>query len=150
MFSLAELAMHCADSRRMFARTLAGADSDDGMWTDWDEADEGNELAMVWKFKPRGTKQEILDSLRTAREELNPWLSLPVSSLNEATDGTRESFNKNLAKMREKGADTSEVELRGPSTVNRVLFAVTAHESGHRGSLQTLLRLQGVDARGEN
>lgn len=150
MFSLAEIAMHCADSRRMFANTLAGIESEEGFWTEWDEADAGNELAMAWKFKPRGTKQEILESLRSAREQLAPWLSLPLSSLNEATDGTRESFEKNLAKMREKGVDTAEVELRGPSTVNRVLFAVTAHESGHRGSLQTLLRLQGVDARGEH
>jgi uncharacterized damage-inducible protein DinB len=150
MFSLAEIAMHLADTRRMFAHTLSGDASEEGFWTEWDENDSGNEMAMQWKFKPRGTKQEILDSLRSGREELNAWLSLPVSSLNESTDGTRESFNKNLEKMREKGADTSEVELRGPSTVNRVLFAVTAHESGHRGSLQTLLRLQGVDARGEH
>ncbi len=52
--------------------------------------------------------------------------------------------------MKEKGVDLSDMELRGPSTVNRVLFAVTAHESGHRGSLQTLLRMQGVDARGQH
>jgi len=147
-FSLAELAMHCADSRRMFARTLAGSESQDGYWTEWDENDNSED--MTWKFKPRGSKQEILDSLREAREELSPWLSLPLSSLNEATDGTRASYEKNLGKMREKGADTADVELRGPSTVNRVLFAVTAHESGHRGTLQTLLRLQGVDARGEH
>jgi len=150
MFSLAELAMHCADSRRMFANTLAGIESEEGMWTEWDENDAGNEMAMTWKFKPRGTKQEILNSLRDARGLLEPWMTLPVSSLNESTEGTRESFNKNLAKMREKGADTADVELRGPSTVNRVLFALTAHEAGHRGTLQTLLRLQGVDARGEH
>src|SRR3954464_13294483 len=47
-FSLAELAMHCADTRRMFANTLAGIESEEGMWTDWDENDEGNELAMMW------------------------------------------------------------------------------------------------------
>jgi uncharacterized damage-inducible protein DinB len=150
MFSLAEIAMHIADTRRMFARTLAGSESDEGYWTTWDENDSASAEAMQWKFKPRGSKQEILDSLRSGRDELTPWLSLPVSSLNESTDGSRASYEKNLAKMRDNGVDTTDVELRGPSTVNRVLFALTAHEAGHRGALQTLLRMQGVDARGEH
>jgi len=150
MFSLAELAMHCADTRRMFARQLAGTESEEGMWTEWDENDAGSEMAMTWRFKPRGTKQEILDSLRTAREELQPWFELPLSSLMEATDGTRALFDQNLTKLRAKGVDVAEMELRGPSTINRVLFALTAHEAGHRGTLQTLARLQGVDARGEH
>jgi uncharacterized damage-inducible protein DinB len=148
MFSLGEIAMHLADTRRMFARTLEGNESEDGYWTIWDENDTSD--TMTWNFKPRGTKEEILASLRDARTELEPWLSKSLSELQESTEGTRASFEKNLAKMREKGVDTAEMELRGPSTINRVLFAVTAHESGHRGTLQTLARMQGVDARGDN
>jgi hypothetical protein len=46
--------------------------------------------------------------------------------------------------------DTAAAELRGPATVNRVLFALCLHEAGHRSYLQTILRLQGVDARGDH
>ncbi|MDQ3024086.1 MAG: DinB family protein, partial [bacterium] len=40
MFSLGEIAMHLADTRRMFARTLAGSESTEGYWTNWDEDTE--------------------------------------------------------------------------------------------------------------
>jgi hypothetical protein len=45
--------------------------------------------------------------------------------------------------------DTADFERRGASTINRVLFALVVHECGHRGYLQTVMRVNGVDARGE-
>jgi uncharacterized damage-inducible protein DinB len=148
MFSLAELAMHAADSRIMFARQLADSDSKEGYFsaTDDDTADEDGQ----WRFKAHNGKESILEGLRRSRAELQPWLDLPVDQLHQPTPGTQKVYDRALEMMREKGDDTSALEARGPATINRVLFAVAAHEAGHRGTLQTLLRLQGVDARGEH
>jgi hypothetical protein len=132
--------MHCADSRRMFARQLSGEQREDDYWS------EGPEEAGTWKFKECQGKQEVLDSLRAARQELQPFLDLPASSLTAVLQPTLESFDKMVAQLKEQGKDTSEIEARGPANVVRVMMALVAHESGHRASLQTLLRLQGVNA----
>ena len=139
-FSLGEIAMHCADARLMFARQLSGNESTEGYWS------EGPGEDGVWPFKQRGSRQEILDSLKAAREELEPYLNQPVSAMSEQTEGTRAVFDKTLQQIKEAGRDTAEHELRGPANILRVVMAAACHEAGHRGALQTLLRQQGVNA----
>ena len=137
-FSLAEIAMHSADARRMFARMLSGSESTDGYWS----AGPGED--GIWPFQPYGTKQAVLGSLKEARTELQPYLDLPLNSLMETTEGTRRRFEQNLARMREKQIDTANDEKRGAATILRILMACAVHESGHRSSLQTLLRMHGI------
>ena len=135
--------MHCADGRRMFARQLSGDAREDDYWSEG-PAEEG-----VWQFKPYGSKQAILDSLKASRSELQPFLERPASSITEITEGTHKAYEQWLKQMREQGKDTTELESRGPANVVRVLMAATAHESGHRGALQTLLRQHGINAAAE-
>jgi uncharacterized damage-inducible protein DinB len=142
-FSLGEIAMHCADARRMFARQLSGDAREDDYWS------EGPGEDGVWPFKPHGSKQAILDSLKSSRSELQPFLERPASSITEITEGTHKAYEQWLKQMREKNKDTSELEARGPANVVRVLMAATVHESGHRGALQTLLRQHGINPAAE-
>jgi uncharacterized damage-inducible protein DinB len=143
-FSLGELVAHMADARLMFARQLTGNTSEDGYIS------SGPNEEGVWPFGDLGTPQDLVARLKTARAELQPWLDKPAAEQWTATDGTTAVFEKNLAQMKEKGQDTVLMEQRGPANVNRILFAVVAHESGHRGVLQTLLRMNGVELGGEN
>jgi uncharacterized damage-inducible protein DinB len=151
-FSLSEIAMHVADTRLHFAANLNGTDASDEMWTisDADGAADTTDDRYRWVFKPRGGKEEILASLKRGTAAIEHWLSLPLDQLQQPTQGTRANFDKFIAAMVEKGEDTTPLELRGPATVNRTLFVLVAHEAGHRGTLQTLLRLNGVDARGDH
>ncbi len=142
-FSLGEIAMHIADARRMFARQLSGSESEDGYWS------EGPDAQGVWKFTPPAGKAEILHSMNEARRELKAYLDLPAASYTQTTDGSRSTFEKSLERLREAGQPTNEAEARGPANIVRVLMAVIAHEAGHRGSLQTLLRMQGVNMKPE-
>lgn len=142
-FSLGEIALHIADARRMFARQLAGNDSEEGYWS------EGPNEQGVWQFHNCKDKQTLLDSLADARAELKAYIDMPARAYTETTDGTRKAYEKLLAQMREQGKDTAEIEARGPSNIVRVMMAAIAHESGHRGALQTLLRQHGVNAKAE-
>ena len=47
--------------------------------------------------------------------------------------------------MAAQGVDTDPIKAQGPPTVIRGLMAVIAHESGHCGTLTTLLRLNGIE-----
>jgi hypothetical protein len=147
-FTPAEVAMHLADERRELARMLDGSDSREQFWTltSWETGGDGT----PWKSLPYGGSSELLASLREGRAEFEPWLSLPLAQLHDTTEGTRRKHERLMAEFRQKGMDTQDFERRGPSTINRVLFALTVHEAGHRGYLQTILRLNGVDARGEH
>jgi len=139
-FSFAELAMHIADARSMFARQLAGSDSEEGYWSEGPGEDD------VWQFKPHGGKQAIVASLAAAREELQPWGARPVSELLAESEGTRKVYQKYLDGCKEKGKEPDGGVLRrGPANIMRVLMGLSVHEAGHRGALQTLLRLHGVD-----
>jgi hypothetical protein len=138
-FSLAEIAMHCADARRLFARMLSGSDRTD------DYRSPGPGENGVWPFHAYESKQAILDDLSAARAELQPWLDRPTSSATEITASTRAAWEKNLSRLKEAGTDTAVDELRGPASILRVLMAATVHEAGHRSSLQTLLRMHGVN-----
>ena len=138
-FSLGEIVMHCADARIMFARQLSGNDSSDGYCS------EGPGEDGVWKFKHPGGKQAILDCLTTARKELEPFMQMPASAMGEVTEGTQAGYAKQLAKLKEDGKDTAEMEARGPANIVRVLMAAVVHEAGHRGTLLTLLRQKGIN-----
>jgi hypothetical protein len=46
--------------------------------------------------------------------------------------------------VKEQGIDTTRMEMRGAPGIFRVLMGVACHEAGHRGTLYTLLRLNGV------
>jgi hypothetical protein len=140
-FSLAEIVLHCADARLMFSRQLIGEDSGEGYWSAGPAPDGGD---GVWSFRPYSGGKEVQDALKTARTFLDPFLSLPAGSLTEITDGSRAVFDRNLAMMKEKGADTAIMERRGPANIVRVLMAAAVHESGHRSTLQTLLRMHGI------
>ena len=142
-FSLGEIAMHCADTRQMFARQLANDESEDGYWS------EGPNEEGVWMFKAPASKQEILDSLKAGRELVERFMAEPVAKLLEPTEGTSKAHAKNIARLREAGkdSDVASAERRGPATYFRVLMATATHEAGHRGALQTLLRQQGINAK---
>lgn len=138
-FSLGEIVMHCADARIMFARQLNGSDSHEGYCS------EGPGEDGVWKFKEHGGKQAILGCLAASRKELEPFMQMPISAMGEVTEGSQAAFDKHLAKMKEDGQDTAEMEQRGPANIVRVLMATVVHEAGHRGALQTLLRQKGIN-----
>lgn len=138
-FSLAEIAMHCADARRLFARMLSGSDRTE----DYRSGGPGED--GEWPFAPYDSKQAILDDLRSARAELQVWVDRPTSAATQITDAARSAWAKNLERMKEKGMDTGVDELRGPASLLRILMACTVHEAGHRSSLQTLLRMHGVN-----
>jgi uncharacterized damage-inducible protein DinB len=146
-FSLGEIVAHSADTRRMWARQLAGSESEDGYWS---IGDDGPSEDGIWKFHPLPSAAELVQSLKDARAELQPFLDRPASEQWSITEGNKAIFEKNLAHMREKGIETAEAEKRGPANINRVLFAIMCHESGHRGALQTLLRQHGIDTGGEH
>ena len=142
-FSPAELVMHCADARRMFAGQLIGEAQEDAYWSGGPD-DEG-----VWEFKPYEGKDALLKSLRDTRALLTPYLERPANDLLAETEGTRASFDKNLEYMREHNHDTTRMERAGAPNIMRVLFAIAVHEAGHRGALQTLLRQHGINHSGE-
>jgi hypothetical protein len=66
----------------------------------------------------------------------------------EVTENARLVFRQNLEQMKEAGHPAGEWERRGPANVNRVLMALAVHEAGHRGTLQALLRLKGINVSG--
>lgn len=143
-FSLAEILMHCADSRSMFARQLAGNESEEGCW-----AEEPGEDSDIWKFKPHGGKQAIIDSLAASRAELAEWYNRSGSELLATTPGTRAVYDKFIASCKEKEQEIpAAVQARGPANIMRVMMACAVHESGHRGTLQAFMRLKGVEKSG--
>ena len=147
-FTPAEIAMHLADERLEFARMLDGSHSREGFWTiaSWETGGDGT----PWQFRQYTDGAELLASLRETRARLKPWLGLPVSALQEPTDGTRSIYERQLGELRAKGVDISGMQRRGAPSINRVLWSLVTHEAAHRSYLQTILRLQGVDARGEH
>ena len=140
-FSLAEILMHIADARLMFIRQLIGGENGEGYWA----TGEGPNEEGVWTFRDHGGKGAILDSLKSTRGLVQEWLDKPVSELLAVTVAAREVFEKHLEFFRGTDRDTTDFERRGAPSVMRVMFALTTHEAGHRGALQTLLRLKGVN-----
>jgi len=140
-FSFAEVLMHIADARLMFIRQLTGEQTNEGYWA----TSEGPNEDGVWEFKDHGGKQAILNSLKSTRVMTEHWLNKPESELLSITDGARKIFETHLKFFRDNDRDTTDYERRGAPSVMRVLNALTVHEAGHRGSLQTMLHLKGIN-----
>jgi len=140
-FSLAEIVMHIADARLMFSTQLTGEDAADQYWA----TSEGPNEEGVWTFREYDGKQALLDRLKATRAVYDPWISQPYTTLLDVPDGARKAYDGFLKKLKEEGHDTAMMEKRGPASVLRVVMAVTAHEAGHRGALQTLLRQHGIN-----
>jgi uncharacterized damage-inducible protein DinB len=140
-FSLGEIAAHTADARRMFVATLTGEKDESAYWSSGPKEPD----YKLWEFRSF-TLPEVIESLAASRALVEEWLARPASGMLEATDGTRESWEKMKAKLTEDGQaeELVKAELRGPATVLRIMMALAVHEAGHRGSLQTLLRQHGV------
>lgn len=143
-FSLAEIAMHIADARRNFAAQETGADYSADYYCPawWSSTEVGDD--ELYRFKPYGSKEQLLASLKQARQLYAPLLALPLSRMTDVTAGSRQAFDKMIAELAAQGVDTAPHLRHGPGTIVHGLLAVIAHESGHRGSLTTLLRLNGV------
>lgn len=143
-FSLGELVMHIADSRRMFLGQLDGADYSGGYWADG----AGPDAAGSWRFHPPASWADVQESISWAGGKLREYLAGPLGALWEPTAGTRSFFEAYLGDLRKAGREeqAAQYERRGPASLARTLTAMACHEAGHRGSLQTLLRLHGVDA----
>lgn len=142
-FSLAELVMHCADARRLFASQLSGEADEQGYWSG------GPEEGGAWKFKPDPGKEALLQSLKNTRALFEPYLNRPADELLEETEGTRQAYARNLEFMRDHGHDTSRLEQSGAPNIMRVIFALTVHEAAHRSAMQTLLHQHGIATGGE-
>lgn len=140
-FSLGEIAAHISDARSMFIRQLSGAPEDDNYFSEGPKAPDYKH----WEFRPF-TKAELLASLAASRALAEEWLSRPADGIYAPTPGTTEAWEKMKAKLAEDGnsEELAKAELRGPASVVRVLMALCVHEAGHRGSLGTLLRQQGI------
>lgn len=141
-FSLVELVKHIGDARVMYASQLDSRDVASLYWSDGPGEDG------VWSFADHKDKAEVLARLAEARRLVEHWLQQPASMLLEVTENSRSVFMQNLAQMREAGHPAGEWERRGPANVNRVLTALAVHEAGHRGTLQALLRLKGINVSG--
>jgi hypothetical protein len=141
MFSVGELVMHITDSRRDFARQLSGASRDDRYWSPQEFIPEDG----VWTFRPRANYDEIYNCLRMARAELDVWLELPADRLLQPTSESRKLFDYAVEKLENEGKKPSPgMVKRGPLNPMRVMTAAAIHEAGHRGTLQTMLRMNGV------
>jgi uncharacterized damage-inducible protein DinB len=140
-FSLAEIVMHIADARLMFACQLTGDDASGQYWA----TSEGPNEEGIWAFGEYDGKQALLSRLESTRETYSPWIGQPYTTLLDVPDGARKAYDGFVKKLKEEGHDTAAMEKRGPASVLRVLMAVVAHEAGHRGALQTLLRQHGIN-----
>jgi uncharacterized damage-inducible protein DinB len=141
--SLGEIAMHCADERHGYAHALSGKTDRDVFFTLSPGKDGIN------KFREGVSKQDVLASLRAGRALLDSYAHLPADRLTEVTEGAKAAYKRQIASVKEQGIDTTRMEMRGAPGIFRVLMAVACHEAGHRGTLYTLLRLNGVSLPGE-
>jgi uncharacterized damage-inducible protein DinB len=144
-FSLAEIVMHMADARRMFASQLTGADETPRYWSPDYWTAQCEDEALMYRFKDFQGREALLQDLKEARSLYAPYLALPMSSLMLITEGSRTTFARMVADYRAAGQDTVAMEQFGPPSIYQVLLMAVAHEAGHRGALHALLRTHGVD-----
>ncbi len=138
-FSVGEQAMHIVDSRWGMLSWMDGNDYSD---REYSGAYPGKD--KPWLFKEAST-QEVIASLKEAREKINEIMAGDSAGLIETTVGTVSSYEESLKKAKDAGKDTKELEAEGPATLCNVLLFLCAHEQAHRGVLQTTLRMNGVD-----
>jgi hypothetical protein len=136
--SLAEIAMHCADERHAHAQMLSGEIDSDVFFT-LSPGKDG-----IHRFREGVSKGDVLISLKNGRALLDEYARLPADRLTEVTDGARAAYARQIATLKAEGIDTTQMELRGAPGIFRVLMGVACHEAGHRGTLYTLLRMNGV------
>jgi hypothetical protein len=136
--SLGEIAMHCADERHGHAQMLSGK-TDGGVFFTLSPGKDG-----INKFREGVSKQDVLASLSAGRALLDSYAHLPADRLTDVTEGAKAAYERQIASVKEQGIDTTRMEMRGAPGIFRVLMAVACHEAGHRGTLYTLLRLNGV------
>ena len=141
-FSLAEIALHIADSRLIAPRQLEGNNSEEGFMVEYlDVAENGSH----WKCKPYAGKAAILEHLKNTRAVFETWLARPASELLSITPEAEAAFKRTLEGMEQRGEDTSVLKKRGAANPMRLLSGAAIHESGHRASLHTLLRQHGIN-----
>jgi uncharacterized damage-inducible protein DinB len=136
--SLGEITMHCADERHFHAQLLSGT-VDERVFFGRSPDKDG-----IGTFREGVSREEALASLRAGRELLDKYARLPAERLMEVTEGAKTSYRRQIASAKEQAIDTTQMDMRGAPTIFRVLMAVACHEAGHRGTLYTLLRLNGV------
>ena|ERR1700687_1640874 len=141
--SLGEIAMHCADERHGHAQMLSG-ETDRSMFFTLSPGKDG-----ISKFREDVSKQDVLASLRAGRALLDRYAHLPADRLTDVTEGAKAAYKRQIASVKEQGIDTIGMEMRGAPGIFRVLMGVACHEAGHRGTLYTLLRLNGVSLSGK-
>jgi hypothetical protein len=98
----------------------------------------------ISRFRDGVSKQDVLASLKASRTRLDSYANLPVDRLTEVTDAARAMYAQQIASLKKDGIDTARMEMRGAPGIFRVLMAAACHEAGHRGTLYTLLRMNGV------
>jgi uncharacterized damage-inducible protein DinB len=140
-FSLAEIALHIADSRRNFISILSGENDPAALYT---LTTPNNNNEGQWTFKPIASHAELLAALASAHAVVDGWLQQPASLLLTTTEASQRRFASRIANLQRVGKDTNQAEREGPATVARILGFLVTHESGHRASLITLLRGLGV------
>jgi hypothetical protein len=136
--SLGEIAMHCADERHGHAQMLNG-EMDRSVCFTLNPGKDG-----INRFREGVTKQDVLVSLSAGRALLDRYAHLPAGRLTDVTEGAKATYERQIASVKEQGIDPTRMEMRGPPGIFRVLMGVACHEAGHRGTLYTLLRLNGV------
>lgn len=139
-FSAKELMMHISDSRWDVISWIDGGDHKDRLFV---REFGGHE--KPWEFRPDVTKAQITESLAGGKAEIEKVLARPETDALTVTESLRESFEKRIAALKEKGQDTAEIEAKGPSNIANVLMFLAAHEQSHRGELQWLMRTRGAD-----
>ena len=130
--------MHCADDRHDHAQMLSG-ESDSSVFFTLSPGKNG-----INTFREGVSKQDVLASLRAGRARLDRYARLPADRLTDVTEGAKAAYERQIASVKEQGIDTTRMEMRGAPGIFRVLMGVACHEAGHRGTLYTLLRLNGV------
>ena len=68
-----------------------------------------------WEFKPL-KRDEVLASLKQARERVDEVLSWPANALAEPTEAVEKAHAERIKALRDAGEDTSEQEAAGPPT----------------------------------
>jgi uncharacterized damage-inducible protein DinB len=138
-FSIGEQVKHITDTRVYVADMLSGRPANYQRWAgDYPGRDE------PWQFRD-GSYDEIMERLEFSRGLLQPWIEQDFSAMLLPTEGTRQSYEQQLAGLREKGEDTAMLEAKGPGTLASAILFLVSHENGHRAVLQTMLRLAGAD-----
>lgn len=138
-FSLGELVMHLADSRREIIGNISGEIDREKLW-----CSKYGGTAAPWEWRS-GSREEVLASLAAGRALVEAWFERPGSEIAAPTESSAKQWKERLERMKAAGKDTAAVEAAGPQSVADCLTFLIGHEQSHRGVLQALLRLHGIE-----